>query len=131
MLWLLTRAETAFTFIIQSYYIAFSGGCIISDNDYWCFMEIKVSKKLILGMVLSLLLVSGSFFSVQAACDLGSNDSSPNSFTCSLWGSRCDSRDADRDTVGKHKSPAASQGSSYSDTNRKDGISSDSGRTRQ
>ena len=93
-------------------------------------MEIKLSKKLILGMVLSLLLVSGSFFSVQAACDLGSNGSSPNSSTCSLFGSHA-SRDADRDTMGKHESPAASQGSSEYNTNRKDGISSDSDRTRQ
>ena len=90
-------------------------------------MEIRLSKKLILGTVLSLLLVSGSFFSVQAARGPGLNGPSPNSSTCSLWGSHCDSGDADRDAMGKQESPSVSQGSSEYDTNRKDGISSHSG----
>jgi hypothetical protein len=127
----LTRSLTAFTFILPGYYIALSGGCIISDNDYWCFMEIKLSKKLIFGMVLSLLLVGGSFFSLKALSWPGSSSSSPPSHTCSLWDSTCASRDPDKDTMGKEEGPAASQGPSEYDTNKKNGISSDSGRTRQ
>ena len=88
-----------------------------------------MSKKLVLGMVLSLLLVSGSFFSVQAARGAALNGPSPGSSTCSLFGSHA-SRDADRGTTGKQESPAACQGSPEYDTNGKDGISSDSGGTR-
>lgn len=90
-----------------------------------------MSKKLILGMVLSLLLVSGLYFSLQAASDLGLNGPSPHSTTCSLWDSHCGSRDADKDTMGKHESPAGSQGSSDYETNKKGDISNDSGRTTQ
>jgi len=90
-----------------------------------------LSKKLIFGMVLSLLLVSGVFFSLKASSGPGSNGSLPPSHTCSLWDSTCDSRDADNDTMGKKEGPAASQGSSEYDANKKDGNSSDSGRTRQ
>ena len=93
-------------------------------------MEIKLSKKLILGMVLSLLLVSGSFFRVQAACGPALNGPSPDPSTCSLFGPHCDSRDADRDAMGKQESPAPDQGSSEHDTNGKNDIQSDSGRTR-
>jgi hypothetical protein len=94
-------------------------------------MEIKLKKKLFLGMVLSLLLVSGLYFSLQAASDLGSNGPSPHASTCSLWDPHCGSRDADKDTMGKHESPAASQGSSDYDTNKKGDISNDSGRATQ
>lgn len=94
-------------------------------------MEIKLSRKLIVGMVLSLLLVSGLYFSLQAASDLGLNGPSPHASTCSLWDSHCGSRDADKDTLGKHESPAGSQGSSDYETNKKGDISNDSGRTTQ
>ncbi|MFZ0945262.1 MAG: hypothetical protein WB930_20570 [Syntrophobacteraceae bacterium] len=90
-----------------------------------------MSKKLIFGMVLSLLLVSGLFFSLKASSWPGSNGPSPPSHTCSLWDSSCASRDPDKDTMGKDAGPAASQGPSEYDTNKKNGISSDSGRTRQ
>ncbi len=93
--------------------------------------EIKLSKKLIFGMVLSLLLVSGVFFSLKASSGPGSNGSLPPSDTCSLWDSTCASRDSDKDTMGKQVGPAASQGSSEHDTNKKHGSSNDSGRTSQ
>lgn len=116
------KSRNCLTFLPQGYYIAFSGRCGISDNDSCYFMEIKLSKKLILGMALSLLLAGGSFFSAQAGCDLGLNGSSAHS-TCSLFGSQAP-RDADMDATAKQECPAASQGPYGYETNKKDGISS-------
>ncbi len=90
-----------------------------------------MKKKLIFGMVLSLLLVSGSFFILQAMSGPGSKDLSTHSATCSLWDSHCGSNDADMDTIGKQEGPAAGKGLSENGTNKKDGVSSDLGRTSQ
>ena len=80
----------------------------------WIFREIKMSKILILGVALSLLFLGGSFFSVQAASELSFNG-------CSLLSSSslCGSRNGDRDTMSRQKSPAASQAPFKYDTNEK------------
>jgi hypothetical protein len=61
-------------------------------------------KNLIVGMTLSLLLVSGSFLSAQAEYDLGSHRCSGNSSQCSLFGPHGSSKDADRDHAAKQES---------------------------
>jgi hypothetical protein len=91
-------------------------------------MEIKLNKELIFTIVLSLLMVSGSFFSVQAACDLGFNSSSPHSSTCSIFGSHASTL-IDKDAKDKQQCPAADQGSSEHDVNKKQDAASDSGMT--
>jgi len=78
-----------------------------------------MSKKLILGITLSLLLVSGSFFSAQAACDLGSNRCSSHSSSCSLFGPHGASSDVDRDKMTKEEKPATSKGPLKPDTDTK------------
>ncbi len=76
-----------------------------------------MSKKLIFGISLSLLLVSGSFFSLQAARDLDSNRCSSHS--CSLFGPHGASSDVDRDKMTKEEKPATSKGPLKPDTDTK------------
>jgi len=64
-----------------------------------------MSKKLILGITLSLLFVSGSFFATRAACDLGSNRCSSHSSQCSLFGPHGASRDVDKDKMTEQEKP--------------------------
>jgi hypothetical protein len=78
-----------------------------------------MSKNLILEMALSLLLVSGSFFSAQAACDLSSHRCPPHSSSCSLFGPHGAAKDADRDSVTKQESSATSKEPLKQDTDTK------------
>ena len=66
------------------------------------FKEIKMNKILILGMALSLLFLSGSFFSVQAGCEFSFNGCPPlsSSFLCG-------SGSMDKGTMTGQESPAA------------------------
>jgi hypothetical protein len=65
-------------------------------------------KDLILGIALSLLLVSGSLFSAQEEHDLDSNHCQCHSSSCSLFGPHGASKDADRDRT-KQESPSTSK----------------------
>jgi len=76
-------------------------------------------RNLLLGMTLSLLLVSGSFFSAQAARDLDSNRCSSNSSQCSLFGPHGASRDADTDKMNKQERPEVSKEPLKPDTDTK------------
>ena len=76
-------------------------------------------KNLILGMVLSLLLVSGSSFSAQAARDLDSNRCQCHSSSCSLFGPHGASKDADRDKVTKQENSETTKGALKQDTDTK------------
>ncbi|MGO9374742.1 MAG: hypothetical protein ACLQBD_21950 [Syntrophobacteraceae bacterium] len=78
-----------------------------------------MSKKLILGITLSLLFVSGSFFSVRAAWDLGSNRCPSHSSSCSLFGPHGASSDVDKDKMTKEEKPATSKEPLKLDTDTK------------
>ena len=67
-----------------------------------------MGKQLIIGMALSLLFVSGSFFSAQA-CGLAFNGCIPPNYS-SLCGTTCVSKDMDKNTMPKQESPATNQG---------------------
>ena len=64
-----------------------------------------MSKILILGMALSLLFLSGAFFSAQAECKLSFNGCPPLSSSY-----LCGSGNMDKDTMTRQKSSATSQG---------------------
>ena len=74
-----------------------------------------MSKLLILGMALSLLFLSGSFFGAQAGCELRSNGCPPYSSSY-----LCSSNNMDRDTMTKQNNPATSQEPFNYDTNKKE-----------
>ncbi|MFZ0930760.1 MAG: hypothetical protein WAN11_19290 [Syntrophobacteraceae bacterium] len=80
-----------------------------------------MSKKLILGMALSLLFLNGSFFSVQAGCKLSFNGSPLLSSS-----SPCGSKNMDKATMTRQQSPATSQGPFKYDTNKNGDLSNDS-----
>lgn len=65
------------------------------------FKEIKMNKILILGIALSLLFLSGSFFSIQAGCEFSFNGCPPlsSSFLCS-------SESIDKGTMTRQENPA-------------------------
>lgn len=77
-------------------------------------------RMLIPGIALSLLFLSGSFFSALAVCQLNFNGCPPRSSS-----SLCSSTDADRDTMAGHESPWTSQGTFKYDTDKKAGLSND------
>ncbi|MGA2222910.1 MAG: hypothetical protein ABSH41_00525 [Syntrophobacteraceae bacterium] len=78
-----------------------------------------MSKKLILRITLSLLLVSGSFFATRAACDLDSNRCSSHSSQCSLFGPHGASSDLDKDKMTKEEKPATGKELLEPDTDTK------------
>ena len=67
-----------------------------------------MGKQLVPGMALSLLLVSGSFFSAHA-CELAFNGCMPPNYS-SLCGTTCVSKDMGKNTMTRQESPATSQG---------------------
>ena len=76
-----------------------------------------MSKKLILGLTLSLLLVSNSFFATRAACDLGSNRCS--SSQCSLFSPHGASSDVDKDKMTNEEKSATGKDPLRPDTDTK------------
>jgi hypothetical protein len=76
-----------------------------------------MGREVIFGMVLSLLLASGSFFSAQA-CETAFNGCMPPHYS-SLCGTTCVSKDMDKNKATGQESPARSQGPSQYDTNSK------------
>ena len=76
-------------------------------------------KNLIVGMTLSLVLVSGSFFGAQAEYDLGPNRCSSHSSQCSLFGPHGSSKDSDKDKATKQESSEASKEQLKQDTDTK------------
>jgi len=69
------------------------GDWSILKNEYLDFQEIKMSKKLILGLALAVVLVSGGFFAAQADCGCLPHISLPTCFSC---GGADRDRDLDR-----------------------------------
>jgi hypothetical protein len=69
----------------------FSVACNLYENDYLNSREIKMSKKLILGLALAVVLVSGAFFGARADCGCLPHISLPSCVSCAS------ARDMDRD----------------------------------
>ncbi len=98
----LTRGETVFKFFLASFYIVLSVGYNIYESDYLKLQETDMSKKLVIGVALALVLVSGAFLSARADCGYFSSIHLP--YLCSSFGSARD-RDVaalDKDVQGNN-----------------------------
>jgi hypothetical protein len=92
----LTKGTADFKLRLTSF-TAISNDCSIFKNDYLKFEEIKMSKKLILGLALAVVLVSGAFYGAQADCGCLPHISMPTSFFCGACGAADNhNRDLDR-----------------------------------
>jgi len=90
----LTKAGIGFSLRPRRFNVI-SGDWSSLKNEYLGFQEIKMSKKLILGLALAVVLVSGGFFAAQADCGFGClpHISLPTCFSC---GGADRNRDLDR-----------------------------------
>jgi len=84
----LTRGGTVFKFFLASFYIVLSVGYNIYESDYLKLQETDMSKKLVIGVALALVLVSGAFLSARADCGGFSSIHVPS--LCSSCGSARD-----------------------------------------
>ncbi len=85
-----------------------------------------MNNKLILGLALAVVLVSGCFFGAQA-CEFGFNGCMPLFYPASC-GTNCASKDMDKNTMTRQESPATTQEPSKYDTDTNKVISNDFGR---
>jgi len=91
----LTKDDIDFSLRLTSF-DAISDDCRILKNDYSSFKEIKMSKKLILGFALAVVLVSGGFFGAQADCGFGCLPHISLPSACLTCNGTATSRDLDR-----------------------------------